>query len=222
MRYILFLILLSFSSSTFAYDVDAPEFWDGWKRDDTVEMGIDEMIRNKRISAHQVEQLATEKNPEYSFYLALIYYYGYQKHADIVFERNYGKALQYFEYARARAFLQPYIDYYVGMIYMQGGDGVEQSYTIAKMGFEDSNTPEAFLRLALINYPDTYEQLEWYKKMAYTGEWRAIITVADWYEKGRKDLPASHEEAYYWYNMACLKNVNYACESLKRLTIESD
>lgn len=215
-RLLLVIYMVILSPLAFAYNVDSPDFWEGWKRDGDVELGVFEIINRDKLSAKELINRATEDSPEHSFYVGLLYYLGYHNHAGVPFQRDHKKALQYFNKAKNRTYLQPYINYYVGMILWNGYDGVASNKTRALQYLKQAGTPESFLILAAINYDRPSEQLYWYQQLAYTDDWRAMLTVAHWYAIGR-GTGKNTGEAYYWYNRACNQNIPFACEKMRSL-----
>lgn len=215
-KYLLAVLISVISSYAVAYNVDDPNFWDGWKRDTTVETNVFEMVNSNRLSAKELIDYATEANPEHSFYVGLLYYLGYHTHASVPFQRDHKKSLQYFQKVGSHGYLSPYVDYYMGMILWKGLDGVPMNKIRAKTLLARAGTPESFLMLAVFNADNPNEQLNWYKKLAYTDDWRAILTVAYWYKIGR-GTQRNMGEAYYWYNKACVQHINFACDQLKAL-----
>lgn len=200
------------------YNVDDPNFWFGWKRNTSLETSIFDLIKENRLTARQLVDKATEANPEYAFYVGLLYYIGYQSFDGVPFPRNQLKSLQYFNKAKSAQYLIPYINYYIGMILWNGYDGVVKNKERAKQFLSHAGTPESFLVLAAISYDNPAEQLNWYKQLAYTGEWRAMLTVAHWYNIGR-GTQRNIGEAYYWYSKACHENISFACDQLKNFDL---
>lgn len=200
------------------YNVDDPNFWVGWKRDTYIETSIFQMIKKERLTVRQLTEKADKLNPEYAFYVGLLYYIGNQSYDGATFTRNQLKALDYFNTAKSAQYLMPYINYYIGMILWNGYDGVTKNKAGAKQHLSASGTPESFLVLAAISFDNPSEQLNWYRQLAYTGEWRAILTVAHWYKIGR-GTPKNIGEAYYWYSKACSEKIKFACEQLKSFNL---
>ncbi|WP_077928919.1 tetratricopeptide repeat protein [Wohlfahrtiimonas populi] len=215
-KYILSVMIMIMSSIALAYNVDDPNFWDGWKRDTSVETNVFNVVNNSRFSAQELIDYATEAHPEHAFYVGLLYYLGYHNHAGVPFQRDHKKALQYFQKVGAYGYLSPYVDYYMGMIMWNGYDGAPLNKIRAKTLLARANTPESFLMLTAMNSDNPNEQLIWYKKLAYMDDWRAILTVAHWYNIGR-GTRRNGGEAYYWYNKACAQRVAEACSKLNTL-----
>lgn len=211
------LSILTILPFAMAYNVDDPNFWDGWERDATIEKNIIELMNSKKMSANALLQQATAENPEQSFYVGVLYYVGFQTHAGVIFKKNHMKALQYFNQIKHHRYLMPYVNYYIGMILWSGQDGVTKDKNRSIQFLKTSGTPEAFLMLASIHYENPPQQLYWYKELAYTDDWRAILTVAHWYKIGR-GTPTNKGEASYWYNKACYKDIKFACDQLASLT----
>lgn len=200
------------------YNVDDLNFWREWKRDTSLETNIFNLVKSDRLSARELVNRATEANPEYAFYVGLLYYLGYEDYASVPFQRDHLKALRYFNMAKSERSLIPYINYYTGMILLNGYDGVAINKERGKQFLSHAGTPEAFLVLAAVNYDNPKEQLKWYTQLAYTGEWRAMLTVARWYEIGR-GTSKNMGEAYYWYNETCQQNIEFACDKLKTFNL---
>lgn len=215
-KYLLVVLISVISSYAAAYNVDDPNFWNGWKRDTSAETTIFDVVNSNRLSANELIDYATEDHPEHAFYIGLLYYFGNHTHASVLFQRNHQKALQYFQKVGSYGYLAPYVDYYMGMILWKGLDGVPMNPIRAKILLSRSDTPESFLMLVAFNINNPNEQLNWYKKLAYTGDWRAILTVAHWYAIGR-GTQRNLGESYYWYNKACTQHVKFACDKLKTL-----
>lgn len=215
-KFLLTVLISILPIVTFAHNVDDPNFWEGWKRDTSVENNVLTLVNNSRLSAQDLIDYATEAHPEHAFYVGLLYYLGYHHHASVPFPRDHKKALQYFSKVRNHQYLMPYVNYYSGMILWNGYDGVTSNKRQAKQLLARSGTPESFLILAAINYDDPQEQLQWYKKLAYTDDWRAILTVAHWYSIGR-GTHRNTGEAIYWYSKGCEQRIEDACEKIRAL-----
>lgn len=210
------LIILLYSSIAFSQNVDSPGFWDGWQRDDAMERSIVDYIRTQKLTAKALVQKADEDDAEYAFYLGLLYYYGTHDHGGEVFRRDHKKSLKYFSQVKDQPYLMPLVNYYLGMILWNGYDDVRKNHPMSLSLLNKSNTPEAFLMLAAFNYDDPAEQLAWYKKLAYTRDWRAMLTVAHWHMVGRGGSKKIGE-ALYWYTQACAQRIVYACDKVKQI-----
>lgn len=215
-KYILIAMMLIQSSIALAYNTDDPNFWDGWQRDTAIETHVFNVVSNSQFSAQELLDYATEANPEYAFYVGLLYFSGYQSYATIPFKRDHKKALQYFQKVGNYGYLAPYADYYMGMILWNGYDGAPFNKIRAKTLLARAGTPESFLMLTVMNTDNPNVQLTWYKKLAYTDDWRAILTVAHWYNIGR-GTRRNGGEAYYWYNKACVQKIAFACAQLTKI-----
>ncbi|GAA5097958.1 hypothetical protein GCM10023338_09850 [Wohlfahrtiimonas larvae] len=193
--------------------MDDINFWDGWKRDTSIEKNVFTVVNNSRLSAPELIKYASNDNAEYAFYVGLLYYVGYRSHAGFPFQRNHKKALEFFQRVSSYGYLSPYVNYYMGMILWNGYDGAPMNKMRAKTLLARADTPESFLMLATINQDNPNEQLVWYKKLAYTDDWRAILTVAHWYNIGKGTIK-NNGESYYWYSKACAQRIAFACTKL--------
>lgn len=214
-KYILMAMVLIQSSVALTYNADDPTFWDEWQRDTAIETHVFNVVNNSHFSAQELVDYATEAHPEHAFYVGLLYFSGYHSYATTPFKRNHKKALQYFQKIGNHGYLAPYADYYMGMILWKGYDGVASNKIRAKTLLARAGTPESFLMLTVMNADNPNEQLIWYKKLAYTDDWRAVLTVAHWYNIGR-GTPQNHGESYYWYTKACALHIAFACTQLNK------
>lgn len=213
-KLIIALLMLILGSQAVAYNVDDPNFWNDWKRSGDVELRVAEIVNQEQLSAKTLLEYAVTEKKEYAFYTGLLYYFGFRNFAGTIFPRDHKKALTYFNLAKEDEYLQPFSLYYIGMILWNGYDGVAINRAQAQNSLKQAQTPESFLILAAINYENQSEQLYWYKQLAYTDDWHAMLTVAHWYKIGR-GTEKNLGESYYWYNRACSQNIEFACKQLQ-------